>query len=111
MTDKPPLVRKLTGAPPHLKTPRGACDTHMHFYSRDYPALPNTLNPPDASVADYAQVQKWLGLERAIVVQPNAYGDDNRLTMAGVKALGDAARAAVVVKPGIGDAALAEFTD
>ena len=35
------------------------------------------------------------------MVQPNAYGDDNRLTMAGVKALGDAARAVVVVKPGI----------
>ena len=50
----------------------------MHFYSRAYPALPGTLNPPDATVADYAQVQAWLGLERAIVVQPNAYGDDNR---------------------------------
>ena len=111
MTDKPALVRTLTGTPPKLKAPRGACDTHMHFYSRDYPALPGTLNPPDASVADYAQVQKWLGLERAIVVQPNAYGDDNRLTMAGVKALGDAARAVVVVKPDVSDATLAEFTN
>ncbi len=110
MTNKPPLVRKLTGAPPRLKTPQGACDPHMHVYSRDYPALPNTLNPPDASVADYRQVQQWLGLERAIVVQPNAYGDDNRLTMAGVKALGDAARAVVVVKPGISDAALDDLT-
>ena len=35
MTDKPPLIRKLTGAPPRLKTPKGACDTHMHVYSRD----------------------------------------------------------------------------
>jgi D-galactarolactone isomerase len=110
MNDKPPLIRKLTGTPPKLKAPRGACDTHMHFYSRDYPALPNTLNPPDATVADYAQVQQWLGLERAVVVQPNAYGDDNRLTMAGVKALGVAARAVVVPKPGISDAALDDFT-
>jgi D-galactarolactone isomerase len=97
MTEKSPLVRKLTGEPLKLKAPKGACDTHMHFYSKAYPALPGTLNPPDASVADYAQVQKWLGLDRAIVVQPNAYGDDNRLTMAGAKALGDAARAVVVV--------------
>ncbi len=50
----------------------------MHFYSRAYPALPGTLNPPDATVADYAQVRDWLGIDRAIVVQPNAYGDDNR---------------------------------
>lgn len=110
MTDKPPLIRKLTGTPPRLKTPKGACDTHMHFYSRDYPALPGTLNPPDASVTDYRQLQKWLGLERAVVVQPNAYGDDNRLTMEGVKALGDAARGIVVVKPGIGDAVLDDLT-
>lgn len=104
------LVRKLTGAPPKLKAPRGTCDTHMHFYSKTYPALPGTLNPPDASVADYRQVMNWLGIERAIVVQPNAYGDDNRATMAGVAALGDCARAVVVVKPGIADAELERLT-
>jgi hypothetical protein len=38
----------------------------MHFYSRVYPALPGTLNPPDATVADYRRVRAWLGLERAI---------------------------------------------
>jgi D-galactarolactone isomerase len=105
-----PLVRTLTGPPPRLKTPAGTCDTHMHFYSRAYPALPGTLNPPDATVADYAQVQAWLGLERAIVVQPNAYGDDNRATMAGVAALGDKARAVVVVKPGVTDEELDGLT-
>ena len=104
------LVRNLTGAPPQLKAPSGMCDTHMHFYDRQYPALPNTLNPPDASVADYRQVMAWLGIERAVVVQPNAYGDDNRLTMAGVKALGDMARGVVVVKPGIADAELDSLT-
>jgi D-galactarolactone isomerase len=110
MTEKPPLVRRLAGPAPQLKAPKGACDTHMHFYNRAYPALPGTLNPPDAGIEDYRQVQRWLGLERAIVVQPNAYGDDNRLTMAGVKALGAASRGVVVVKPGISDAALEELT-
>ncbi|MEZ5830150.1 MAG: amidohydrolase family protein [Dongiaceae bacterium] len=106
----PPLVRTLTGVPPRLKAPPGACDAHIHFYDRRHPALPGTLNPPDATVADYRQVMQWLGIERAIVVQPNAYGDDNRVTMAGVKALGTCARAAVVVKPEIDDAALAALT-
>lgn len=104
------LVRTLTGTPPRLTAPRGTCDTHMHFYSSAYPALPGTLNPPDASVADYRQMMGWLGIERAIVVQPNAYGDDNRATMAGVKELGDAGRAVVVVKPGVADAELDRLT-
>jgi D-galactarolactone isomerase len=104
------LTRTLSGPPPHLRTPAGTCDTHMHFYSRAYPALPGTLNPPDASVEDYAQVKQWLGIDRCIVVQPNAYGDDNRLTMAGVKALGAGARAVVVVKPGVADQELDRLT-
>jgi D-galactarolactone isomerase len=110
MSTTSPLTRTLTGPPPRLKAPTGTCDTHMHFYSRAYPALPGTLNPPDATVADYRQVMGWLGIERAIVVQPNAYGDDNRATMAGVQALGSIARAVVVVKPGITDEELDRLT-
>ncbi len=102
--------RKLTGASPRLKAPAGTCDTHIHFYKADAPALPGTLNPPEATVADYAQVMDWLGIERAVVVQPNAYGDDNSVIMEGVKALGDRARAAVVVKPGVSDAELEALT-
>ncbi|HEV8389929.1 MAG TPA: amidohydrolase family protein, partial [Dongiaceae bacterium] len=104
------FTRTLTGPAPRLKTPAGTCDTHMHFYSRAYPALPGTLNPPDATVADYLQVRRWLGIDRSIVVQPNAYGDDNRATMAGVKELGANARAIVVVKPGVADAELERLT-
>ncbi|MBI2257211.1 MAG: amidohydrolase family protein [Proteobacteria bacterium] len=100
----------LSGPAPRLRTPADVCDTHMHFYSKAYPALPGTLNPPDASVADYRQVMARLGIERAIVVQPNAYGDDNRATMAGVAALGDRARGVVVVKPGVDDDELARLT-
>lgn len=105
-----PFTRALTGSAPRLKTPAGTCDTHMHFYSRAYPALPGTLNPPDATVADYAQVKQWLGIDRSIVVQPNAYGDDNRAIMAGVKELGANARAIVVVKPGVAEAELDRLT-
>jgi D-galactarolactone isomerase len=105
-----PLMRTLSGNPPRLQAPPGCCDTHMHFYSRTYPALSGTLNPPDATVADYQQVRAWLGIERTIVVQPNAYGADNRATMGGVAALGDQARGVVVVTPGIADAALDDYT-
>jgi D-galactarolactone isomerase len=103
--------RPLTGRAPRLKAPAGSCDTHMHFYDAAYPALPGTLSPADATVGDYRQVMAWLGLDRVVVVQPNAYGDDNRLTMDCVEALGqDTARAVVVVKPGVTDEELDRLT-
>lgn len=103
-------TRILTGAKPKLQMPAGACDTHIHFYNGRYQTLPGTPTPPDASVADYRQVMDWLGIQRVVVVQPNAYGDDNRLTMDAVAELGPAARAVVVVKPGVSDAELERLT-
>ena len=56
-------------ARPRLQAPPGACDTHMHFYDARYPtARTALLTPPDASVADYRQLQTRLGLERSVVV-------------------------------------------
>ena len=60
-----------------LKTPKGTCDTHMHFYDGAANAAPGTPNPGQFTVPMYRELQKRLGLERVIVVQPNAYADDN----------------------------------
>ena len=76
---------------------RGATDTHIHFYDRAVPPAPGTLMPGHFDVAMYRDLQQRLGLERVVVVQPNAYRDDNRVTLDAVKALGDSARAVVVV--------------
>jgi D-galactarolactone isomerase len=104
------VTRILSGEPPRLKAPAGTCDTHMHFYDSRYAARPGTPLPPDASVEDYTQVKRWLGIDRSVIVQPNAYGDDNRLTMDCVTALGaDNARAIVVVKPDVTDERLEEL--
>ncbi|WP_428247787.1 amidohydrolase family protein [Ferrovibrio sp.] len=104
-------TRIFTGQKPALVMPKGACDTHIHFYSDSYKALPNTPTPPAVGVAEYRQVMDWLGIERVIVVQANAYGDDNRLAMDCTAELGlDRARAVVVVKPGVADAELERLT-
>lgn len=85
-----------------MTTPAGATDTHMHFYGpyARWPLSPlSPNNPPEASVAAYAQVQRRLGLERVVVVQPAGYRTDNRCTMAAVAKIGATARAVVVVEP------------
>ena len=56
-----------------IKVPAGACDTHMHFYDRNVPPAPGTPMPGHFDVAMYRALQKRLGLERVVVVQPNAY--------------------------------------
>jgi D-galactarolactone isomerase len=106
------MLRPLTGPAPRLKLPPGACDTHMHFYGNAYPRHPDGPQPaPDATVPDYKQLMKWLGLERVVVVQANAYGDDNRCVIDAVTELGlDKARAVVVVKPSVSDAELDRLT-
>jgi D-galactarolactone isomerase len=55
-------------------------------------------------------MQKRLGLERVIVVQPNAYRDDNRVTLNSIKAIGKSAKGVAVVMPKVADAKLDRLT-
>src|SRR5262249_9827773 len=106
------MTRPLTGTPPQLVAPPGSCDTHIHFYSARYPKHPDGPPPPaDATVADYRQLQKWLGLQRVIVLQPTPSGDANRCTMEAGGALGRARASGVVVVHATGsDAELDRLT-
>jgi len=77
---------------------RGACDCHMHVYEDHYPLAPTaTFKPPHAPASAYRAVQRELGLERAVVIQPTGYAFDNRCTLAALASLGPDARAIVVV--------------
>jgi D-galactarolactone isomerase len=93
-----------------LKTPKGACDTHMHFYDGASLTAPGTPNPGMFTVAMYREMQKRLGLERVVVVQPNAYRDDNSVTLMSMKQLGEGARGVAVVRPGTPEAELERLT-
>ena len=95
---------------PRLVAPRGACDTHMHFYDQKVPGAAGTFLPVHFPVEDYRAMQKRLGLERVIVVQPNAYTDDNRVTLDSIKTFGKNAKGVAVVKPGVTDAELERLT-
>ena len=93
-----------------LKTPKGTCDTHMHFYDGAASAKPGAPNPGTFIVPMYRELQKRLGLERVIVVQPNAYRDDNTVTLKAMKELGKAAKGVAVVMPGTPKAELERLT-
>jgi D-galactarolactone isomerase len=82
----------------------------MHFYGTKLPVAPGAFMPGEFTVEDYQALQKKLGLERVIVVQPNAYADDNSLTVASMKRLGKGAKGVGVVKAEVKDAELERLT-
>lgn len=94
-----------------MKAPKGTCDTHMHFYDTKVPGAPGTFLPGDFSVEDYRQVQQRLGLERVIVVQANAYRDNNEVAVSAMNQLGRSARGVAVVKADVSDAELDRLTN
>jgi D-galactarolactone isomerase len=103
-------VTTLANAP-RLHAPPGACDCHMHIFDARYPlAAKARRKEPDAPVAAYRKVQQALGLSRVVVVQPTAYGKDNRCTLAAVAELGEGARGIAVVDQTTDDAELDRLT-
>jgi D-galactarolactone isomerase len=96
---------------PKLKAPPGACDTHMHIYDHRFPkAATAKILAPDASVADYLKMRARLGIARTVVVQPSAYGKDNRCTLEAMAAIGPSARGIAVVDETVTDAELDRLT-
>ena len=96
---------------PKLKTPAGACDCHMHFFDTRYPLAEKARRKEkDATVSEYCEVQRRLGLERVVVVQPTAYGKDNRCTLEAIAALGAGARGIAVVDTSVTDGELERLT-
>ena len=70
----------------------------MHIYDpeRFPPSRPGARMQANATVDDYRRLQKRIGTERTVIVQPAAYGTDNRVTLDGIARLGNALGVAVV---------------
>jgi predicted TIM-barrel fold metal-dependent hydrolase len=74
---------------PNTRTPayepaRGACDAHCHIFGPGnvYPYAPDrTYTPPDAPLARFKELQKTLGLERAVLVNASCHGNDNTVIL------------------------------
>ena len=98
-----------TGAHRHatLVLPAGSCDCHMHVFDPRFPlpAIAGTL-PPDATAGAYLQLRRSLGLERAVVVQPNGYRFDNACTLDAMAAFGAGTRGIAIVPAAVADSEL-----
>jgi D-galactarolactone isomerase len=96
---------------PRLPTPPGACDTHLHIYEPGYDMRASASHPSQpGTLAHYRELQKRLGLGRAVIVQPSAYGTDNKCTLEAIAKLGDAGRGVAIVDPAASDAEFDRLT-
>ena len=83
----------------NFRPPPGLCDTHMHIYDAAYPTVAGATAPARGTLANYRALRKALRIERTVIVQPTAYGFDNRCTVESMAQLGrDAARGVAVVR-------------
>jgi 2-pyrone-4,6-dicarboxylate lactonase len=96
---------------PRTGVPAGACDTHAHVFAPAgaYPYAPRRpyTPAPETGLEAYRGMLGAIGFERAVLVHSNIYGPDNRATLDALAAMAGRFRGIALVRPEIGDDALA----
>jgi predicted TIM-barrel fold metal-dependent hydrolase len=87
-------------APDILRLPPLSCDTHSHIYGDPdaCPVLPGHRHDPGTTLDDYLGVAAPMGLERLVLVQPKAYGQDPACMLDAIARLG-VSRARGIIMP------------
>jgi predicted TIM-barrel fold metal-dependent hydrolase len=92
-----------------LTVPPLACDCHMHVFGAPdrYPsAILRSYTPQEASLASWRNLARAVGLERVVVVQPSAYGSDNRCIVDALREIGPLGRGIAQIDALTNDTAL-----
>lgn len=92
--------------------PDAVCDCHMHVFGPPdrYPGGPDrSYTPTEKGLGEYEPIASRVGIRRVVIVQPSAYGTDNRCTLDALRQRGAATRAVVVVDPEASDQDLIEM--
>ena len=95
---------------PTFAVPAGACDCHMHVFGaaeRYPPAAHRVYTPGPAPLSAWRGIAARLGLSRVVLVQPSAYGTDNRAMVDALGAMGSNGRGIAVIAEETPVAALA----
>ena len=69
---------------PKYRAPAGACDAHCHIFGPGdkYPyAEDRSYTPPDAPLERFIELQRTLGLSRAVLVNASCHGVDNTVIL------------------------------
>jgi 2-pyrone-4,6-dicarboxylate lactonase len=110
MSDAIPDYAPLCAAPdrnprgPHAPFPALACDTHAHIFgpAARFPYVKERIyTPPDSTYDDYRKLLTALGAQRAVLVQPSVYGEDNEAMLDAMRRFGAGVRAVAVCDPAI----------
>jgi predicted TIM-barrel fold metal-dependent hydrolase len=94
---------------PNFSVPAGACDCHMHVFGPAAlypPAAQRVYTPAPAPIGQWRDVAARLGLSRVVLVQPSAYGTDNRALLDALGVMGADGRGIAVIEDAAPPAAL-----
>lgn len=89
---------------PACEIPANACDCHTHVFGdpNDYPPSPDRhYNPGLATPDDLHAMLNAIRFDRVILVQPSAYGTDNRCLLDALGRFGNRARGIAVLSPDV----------
>lgn len=95
-----------------FQMPNGACDTHFHVFpaGHEHRYVPDrSYTPPPLEIGDFDTVAAALGIDRAVVIQPSVYAEDNTAMLEVSAADPDRLRAVVSVSKDVTDAQLEAF--
>ena len=86
---------------PAFELPHGACDAHVHIIGdpAQFPmASDRDYTPPPATASELLRLQRFLGLDRVVIITPAIYDADNAATLDAIGYLGqDRARGVGIV--------------
>ncbi len=91
---------------PAYKAPPRACDAHCHVFgpADTYPyAQSRSYTPPDAPLETFRNLQRVLGLERAVLVNASCHGTDNTVILDAIAQSGGRYRGVANVDDGFTD--------
>jgi len=106
----PPLSPSSCAGPdPHPKKPRfvpppKTSDAHCHVFgpAAKFPYSPRrSYTPPDAPKESLVALHRFLGIERAVIVQASCHGSDNRAMLDAIAASGGRYRGVAIVEESV----------
>jgi 2-pyrone-4,6-dicarboxylate lactonase len=104
-------MKICAGPDPHPKKPGFApppltCDAHCHVFgpASVFPYSPRrSYTPPDAPKENLMALHRFLGIERAVIVQASCHGSDNRAMLDAIAASGGHYRGVAIVDESVTD--------